>query len=249
MLRRSAILFVGLFAVAACHADPNAASATAGAGSAAATATTPAPASAPAPAREWQLGADYFLIDPRVPTSTGDKVEVAEVFSYACPHCAHFQPTIDELKARLPTNAQLVLVPAVFRPEWEPFARAFYAAKSMGVLDKTHQALFDALHRDHLPLNTLDTLATAFYANHGVNPQSFIATANSFVVDSQLARGNQLVKDYGINGTPTLVVNGKYRVELSPEHNIGAKEVAEIVLQLVKQESAQVKAAPAKSSQ
>ncbi|TLY49092.1 MAG: thiol:disulfide interchange protein DsbA/DsbL [Gammaproteobacteria bacterium] len=238
MLRRIVILFVGLFAVAACHADPNAASAASGAGSAAAPAAAPAPASAAAPAREWQLGAD-----------SGDKVEVAEVFSYACPHCAHFQPTIDELKTKLPANAQLVLVPAVFRPEWEPFARAFYAAKSMGVLDKTHQALFDAMHKDHLPLNTLDTLATAFYANHGVNPQSFVATANSFVVDSQLARGNQLVKDYGINGTPTLVVNGKYRVELSPEHNIGAKEVVEIVLQLVKQESAQVKAGAAKSSQ
>lgn len=235
MLRRLAILFVGLFAVAACHADPNAAASSTAAGSKAA-AAPPAPAAAPA--REWQLGADYFLIDPRVPTTTGDKVEVTEVFSYACPHCAHFQPTIDELKAKLPANAQLVLVPAVFRAEWEPFARAFYAAKSMGVLDQTHQALFDALFNNHLQLTTLNSLATGFYANHGVNAQSFIATASSFVVDSQLARGNQLVRDYGVNGTPTLVVNGKYRVELSAEHNIGAKEVVDIVLMLVKQESA-----------
>lgn len=235
MLRRLSILLVGLFAVAACHADPNAGATAAGSMPAATPAA--APASTTEPAHDWKLGADYFLIDPRVPTSTGDKVEVTEVFSYACPHCAHFQPAMDELKAKLPANAQLVLLPAVFRADWEPFARAFYAAKSMGVLDKTHQALFDALHKEQLPLHTLDTLAMAFYANHGVNPQSFIATASSFVVDSQLARGNQLVRDYGIQGTPTIVVNGKYRVELSPERHIGAKEVIEIVLQLVKQES------------
>ncbi len=243
MLRRLAILLVGLFAVAACHADPNAASsATTAATSAAVKAPAAAPAATPppaaTPAREWQLGADYFLIDPRVPTTTGDKVEVVEVFSYACPHCAHFQPTMDELKAKLPANAQLVLIPAIFNPAWEPYARAFYAAKSMGVLDKTHQALFDALHKDQLPLRTLDTLATAFYANHGANPQSFIATASSFVVDSQMARGNQLVRDYGVGSTPTLVVNGKYRVELSTERGITGKEAIDIVLMLVKQESA-----------
>jgi thiol:disulfide interchange protein DsbA len=241
MLRRLSISLLGLFAVAACHADPNPATSAPSATSSAAIAPAAAPASTPA--RQWQLGADYFLIDPRVPTSTGDKIEVVEVFSYACPHCAHFQPAMDELKAKLPANAQLVLLPAVFHAEWEPFARAFYAAKSMGVLDQTHQALFDAIHKDNLPLRTLDTLATGFYASHGVNPQSFIATASSFVIDGQLGRGNQLVRDYGIAGTPTLVVNGKYRVELSPEHKIGAQEIVDIVLQLVKQESEQSKSA------
>jgi len=249
MLRRLAILLVGLFAVAACHADPNAASAPAPAGNAPAAAPAAPPAPSNAPAHEWKLGADYFLIDPKVPTATGDKIEVVEAFSYACPHCAHFQPEMDELKAKLPANAQLVLLPVVFHPEWEPFARAFYTAKSMGVLDQTHQALFDAIHKDKLPLNTLDTLAMAFYANHGVNPQSFISTANSFVVDSQLARGNQLVRDYGVNSTPTLIVNGKYRVELSTERNIGVKEAVEIALQLVKQENTQVKAGAVKSAQ
>src|SRR5215475_8286084 len=81
-----------------------------------------------APARQWSAGADYTVIEPPQPTSTGDKVEVAEVFSYACPHCAHFQPYADELKSKLPANAQFVLVPAVFNQSWEPFARAFYTA-------------------------------------------------------------------------------------------------------------------------
>jgi len=233
MFKHFALMLVGLVAITACGSGANG-----GANAAAAAApAAQAPAASTAPAHEWQLGADYMLIDPRVPTTTGDKIEVVEVFSYACPHCAHFQPAMDELKTKLPANAQLVLVPAVFNPTWEPFARAFYTAKAMGVLDKTHQALFDALHRDHLPLNDIQSLA-GFYANQGVNAASFTSTASSFVVDSQLARASQLVRDYGVSGTPTLIVNGKYRVEMSAEKHIGPPEAVDIVLQLVKQESA-----------
>ena len=220
MFKHLAALLAALLSVSACHADQNAA----------------APA-APA-ARQWQLGTDYFLIDPRQPTSTGDKIEVVEVFSYACPHCAHFQPTVEELKSKLPKNAQFVLLPALFNnPQWEPFARAFYTAKSMGVLDKTHQALFDALHRDHLPLFSVDVMANSFYSKYGVNPSTFISTADSFVIESQLQHGDQLVRAYGVGSTPTLVVNGKYRVEMNTDRKIGPSEVVDIVLFLVKQES------------
>lgn len=229
MFKRFAILLVALFAVSACHADQNAA--------------TAAPA-----ARAWQSGVDYFPIDPPQPTSTGDKIEVVEVFSYACPHCAHFQPDVEALKARLPKNAQFVTIPAVFNAQWEPFARAFYTARTMGVLDKTHQALFDALHRDHLPLFSLDALANSFYAKYGVNPSTFISTANSFVVDSEMARGDQLVRAYGVSSTPTLVVNGKYRVEMNAERKIGPKEIVEIALYLVKQEETQARTAAHKKS-
>ena len=230
MFKRLALLFLAMIAVSACNGDK---AATAAAPTAASTA--PAAATA-APAREWQLGSDYFLIDPRVPTSTGAKVEVVEVFSYACPHCAHFQPTMDELKSKLPANAQIVLIPAVFNPQWEPFARAFYTARSLGVLDKTHNALFEALHTQHQPLYSIDSLA-GFYSNYGIDPKSFLATANSFVTDSQIANGSRLVVSYGVSSTPTLVINGKYRVEMNNEKNIGPKQVIDIALMLIKQES------------
>jgi thiol:disulfide interchange protein DsbA len=235
MFKRLAILLLAMIAVSACNGDKTATAATDA--SAAAPAAKPAPGAVPAAAtRNWQLGADYFLIDPRVPTSTGDKVEVAEVFSYACPHCAHFQPTMEELKTKLPANAQLVLIPAVFNPQWEPFARAFYTARALGVLDKTHNALFEALHTQHQPLYSIDALAD-FYSNYGVDPKSFLATANSFVVDSQIANGSNLVRSYGVGSTPTLVINGKYRVEMSTERGIGPNEALDITLMLVKQES------------
>jgi protein dithiol oxidoreductase (disulfide-forming) len=170
-------------------------------------------ADAPAPAAPatWEAGKNYFAVDPPQPTATGDKVEVLEVFSYACPHCAHFQPTAEEIKKSLPAGAVFVYMPAVFNPSWEPFARAYYTAESLGVLDKTHQELFDALHKDHQQLRTIDDLA-GFYAQHGVDKAKFLATAGSFEVESKLQRASQIVKADGVDGTPSIIVNGKYRV-------------------------------------
>ena len=167
-------------------------------------------ADAPAPAT-WEAGKNYFLVDPPQPTASGDKVEVLEVFSYACPHCAHFQPTAEEIKKSLPAGAVFVYMPAVFNPSWEPYARAYYTAESLGVLDQTHQELFDALHRDHLPMRTIEDLAT-FYAEHGVDKAKFIATSGSFEVESKLQRAAEIVKADGVDGTPSIIVNGKYRV-------------------------------------
>lgn len=202
-----------------------------------ATAAGAADGATPAAARQWVAGSDYLVLDPPQPTSTGDKVEVVEVFSYACPHCAHFQPYVDELKSKLPAGAQFVLVPAVFNQAWEPFARGFYTAQALGLVDKTHQALFDALHRDHLPIGSIDALAK-FYAGYGADAGNFLSTANSFVVDAKIAHGNDLVRGYRVEGTPTLVVNGKYRVAMSSERNIGAADAIQLTLYLVQQEIA-----------
>jgi thiol:disulfide interchange protein DsbA len=190
-------------------------------------------------------GKDYFRIDPPV-QSDPNKVIVTEVFSYACPHCAHFQPYVDQLKSQLPAGVEFELVPAVFQPGWEPFARAFYTAKSLGLIDKTHQALFDAIHRDHQPLRTVEDLANLFYANYGANPGSFVSTATSFVVEGQLAHGNELVHDYQVDATPTLIVDGKYRIVANSEKGVNFGDMVTTTLQLVKQEQAAMKPAPAK---
>jgi len=191
-------------------------------------------------------GKDYFVIDPPVP-SDANKVVVTEVFSYACPHCAHFQPYVDQLKSQLPAGVEFDLVPAVFQPGWEPFARAFYTAKSMGLVDKTHQALFDAIHRDHQPLRTVEDLANLFYANYGANAGSFVSTATSFVVEGEMAHGNQLVHDYQVDATPTLIVDGKYRIVANSDKGVNFGDMVTTTLQLVKQEQATLKpAAPAK---
>ncbi len=156
-------------------------------------------------------GKNYFLIEPPQPTASGDKIEVLEVFSYACIHCAHFQPYADELKAKLPATATFAYMPAIFNAQWEAYARAFYTAQSLGVLDKTHQAVFDAVHRDKRPMRSFDDIA-AFYGEHGVDVARFKAASTSFEVESKLARSKDMVGKYGVDGTPTVIVNGKYRI-------------------------------------
>ncbi|MET0225333.1 MAG: thiol:disulfide interchange protein DsbA/DsbL [Dokdonella sp.] len=199
--------------------------------------------SADAPAAAAHVaGTNYFVIDPPQSTATGDKVEVLEVFSYACPHCAHFQPYAEQIKKSLPAGAVFNYMPAVFNPTWEPYARAFYTAESLGVLDQTHQALFDALHRDHMPMRTIDDLAS-FYAQHGVDKAKFLAASASFEVESKLTRSRELVKAFGVDGTPSIIVNGKYRITAASAG--GYPQLVELVGFLVQQELG-AKAKPAK---
>ena len=202
--------------------------------SAAVAADAPAAPAAPATApMAWVEGTHYFLVDPPQPTATGNKVEVLEVFSYACPHCAHFQPYAEQLKQSLPDGAVFGYMPAIFNPSWEPYARAYYTAESLGVVDQTHQALFDALHRDHLPMRTIEDLSS-FYAEHGVDKAKFLTASGSFEVESKLSRAQQIVKADGVDGTPSIVVDGKYRA--TGQSAGGYPQLIELVDWLVKKE-------------
>ena len=212
MLKRMLFLFAGLLAVSACGAQDN-------------------KAAAP-PATEWKEGQHYIVLAKPTPPAAG-KVEVTEVFSYACPHCAHFQPYADQLKSRLPAGVTFGYMPVVFNPSWEPLARAYYTAQALGVLDKTHQALFDALHRDHKPLRTIEDLG-GFYAGYGIDPKNFVSTAQSFVVEGNLTQGRERAMAYQIESTPTLVINGKYRLDAASAG--GQAQAVELALWLVDKE-------------
>lgn len=196
----------------------------------AASAIAAGPAVSPASPMKWQEGKNYFLIEPPQPTASGSKVEVLEVFSYACIHCAHFQPIADKLKKSLPSYAAYSYMPAIFNPQWEPFARAFYTAQSLGVLDKTHQALFEAIHTQHKPLSDINSLA-AWYADQGVNPDKFISASTSFEVESKMSRSLSMVPKYGIDGTPSIIIDGKFRIVRSSAGN--DQDLVDLVMYVV----------------
>lgn len=189
----------------------------------------------------WQEGTHYFAIEPAQPVSSGGKVEVLEVFSYACPHCANFQPYVTQIEENLPAGAQLRHLPAIFNPAWEAFARAYFTAQSMDVLESTHQQLFDALHKQNQQMRDFDALAD-FYAAQGVDKQRFVATANSFEVENKLAGARAQLPKLGIEGTPSVIVNGKYRITGASAG--GYPQVVELVQWLVGQELATTGAAP-----
>lgn len=157
-------------------------------------------------------GKSYQVITPEQPTVSGEKVEVVELFSYACPHCYHFEPTIERWLKTKPENVKFVRMPVIFRDDWAIYAKAYYTAEALGVLDKIHGPLFSALHAQKRRIGD-EAALMAFFAEQGVSNADFKKVFNSFAVDSKVKRSKELTRRYGINSTPSMVVNGKYRVD------------------------------------
>jgi len=152
----------------------------------------------------------YERVLPAQPTSTDKKVEVVEVFLYTCPHCNNLEPYVHRWLKKIPPEAQFVRMPAVFQPKQELHARAYYAGEILGVLDKTHPAMFEAIHQQKRHLNT-DADIQKLFAEHGVSEKDFKRVFRSFAVEAKIRRAKDMSQRYGIPGVPALVVDGKYR--------------------------------------
>ncbi|HMB56623.1 MAG TPA: thiol:disulfide interchange protein DsbA/DsbL, partial [Arenimonas sp.] len=138
----------------------------------------------------------------------------AEVFGYVCIHCAHFQPYVDAWKKKLPADVRYEYVPAAFGNPWDNFARAFYAAQMLGVQEKTHDAVFNAIFVDHsLAANaSLEQIADA-YGKFGVDRDKFFSTMRGYEVSAKLNTARQFAIAGAVDGTPTIIVAGKYRLK------------------------------------
>ena len=160
-------------------------------------------------------GVDYVVIDGgQAYAPAKGKVEVVEVFGYICPHCATLEPLISTWKSRLPADVVFRPLAAPMGEAWIPYARAFFAAQSLGLADRTHRAMFDALHVDgSLPRNGATAQEIAgFYATRGANARKFLTAMASPAVGAQLQRARDFMIRSGVEGTPSIVVNGRYRV-------------------------------------
>lgn len=185
-------------------------------------------------ADEYEEGVHYERIVPAQPTSTVNKVEVLEIFWYGCPHCFRFEPYVERWLKKMPAEAQFVRLPGVFRPSWEVGARAYYTAELLGVFEKVHKPLFNALHLQKRKLNTEDAMRD-FFAEQGVDKKEFIKTYKSFAVETRLRRAKTMTSRYGIDGVPAVIVNGKYR--LSAKSAGSNAEMLKVINFLVKKES------------
>ncbi|BCK86351.1 thiol:disulfide interchange protein DsbA [Sideroxyarcus emersonii] len=154
-------------------------------------------------------GSGYTLLSPPQPTTSGKKVEVLEFFFYGCPHCYHLHPLLTEWEKKKPKDVELQYVPTIFNAGWEPMAYTFYALESLGQRQQLHDALFEAWNVQNIDLSDEGKI-TDFVARHGVDPAKFGAAYNSFSVRSKVVRSNQMVQSFGIRGTPTIAVDGKY---------------------------------------
>ena len=201
-------------------------------------------------AQVWTEGVNYFLVQPaKAPSLPAGKIEVTEVFSYACPACNIFQPTMHKLKQSLPANVVVDYLPAAFNTaeDWPMFQLAYITAQILGVDQQTHDAMFDAVWKGG-DLSITDSSrglkskmptiedAAKFYNQHaGVPVDKFIATSKSFSADFKVRATQELLIAYKIDRTPTIVVNGKYRLHV--ESAGGPDQLIDLVKYLVAKET------------
>ncbi|MEO6139079.1 MAG: thiol:disulfide interchange protein DsbA/DsbL [Luteimonas sp.] len=177
-------------------------------------------------------GTDYATIaDGRPYAPLGGKIEVVEVFGYWCSHCAEFQPKLSAWTRTLPSDVRFTYVPAVFSAG-DSFARAYFAAEHFGVLARTHDAMFPAIHVDGVLAQnaTVDEIAT-YYGQHGLDAAKARAYMTSPEVAAKLAYAHQFALRSEVEGTPTLVVNGRYRI-LGASHEDSLRIASQLIAQL-----------------
>jgi thiol:disulfide interchange protein DsbA len=222
----------GLLALAGCEKVPPRVAPTPASAPASTAAAPAAAADGLVPGRDYVDIANGMPFDPQA-----GKVEVAEIFGYTCPHCAHFEPMLEAWQAKQPADVNLVRVPAPFGGWWQPFAKAYYAADELGLVGKTHAAMFNALHVENAlpaaPAIATDKQVAGFYAKFGADPADVEKRMNGPAVAEKLRKASAFLERSGVDSTPSLVLNGKYReVGQSPE------EVLRIVDALVARERA-----------
>ena len=168
------------------------------------------PVAAPAARADIVEGEHYRVLTPAQPTSSPpDKIEVAEMFMYSCPHCYTFEPFVNKYKAEMPAHVNFVRVPASFNKMARVHAKAFYAAETLGILEDVHGDFFRAFHNERNRLAN-EKAVIDFFAKHGVDRAEAEKALESFAVDTKLRQADTLVRRYRIDSVPTLVVNGKY---------------------------------------
>jgi thiol:disulfide interchange protein DsbA len=177
------------------------------------------PADQQLPGGRWKAGTNYVPIVPAQPTSVGpDKVEVMEVFWYACPHCFDLEPYIQSWLKKKPANVEFVRVPIMWGPVHRAHAHLFYTLQALQRSD-LDQKVFEEIHTNHSMLfanNEPETLnlQTQFAVAHGISADAFRAAYNSFTVSSNLARAEELTTRYHVEGVPLIIVNGKYETDV-----------------------------------
>jgi len=179
---------------------------------------------------QFEPGKDYVVIDSAAdrgrgavpaPRAAGERIEVVEYFSYACPHCARLDPQLEKWRHKLPANVVLRRVPVIFgRAEWEVLARLYYTLEAGNQLDALHAKVFTALHSERANLFTPDAVAD-WIGRQGLDRAAFLDRYNSFAVQVRLRSANALAQQAGIESVPSFVVDGRYRTDLDLARDYG----------------------------
>ena len=182
-----------------------------------------------------EAGKTYVELTNPVPVSVPGKIEVVELFWYGCPHCYAFEPTINPWVEKLPSDVNFKRIPALFGGPWDAHGQLFITLDTMGVEHKVHNAVFNAIQKEGKRLTKPEDMAD-FVATQGVDKAKFLKTFESFAVKGKMAQYKELAQKYGVQGVPTMIVNGKYRFDLGSTG--GPEQTLNVADQLIAKERA-----------
>jgi thiol:disulfide interchange protein DsbA len=186
----------------------------------------------------------YATLSPPQPTEPG-KIEVIEFFWYGCPHCYALEPAVNGWVKNAPKDVVFKRVPAVPSDSWGEMAKVFYTLEAMGLLDKYHQKVFDAVHQDKLNLGN-KKIREEWLVKNGIDVAKYNEMDKSFSVATKYQRAKQLTYAYKVDSVPRVFVNGKYYT--SAEQAGGGANIFPVVDQLIgmarKEKTASASAAP-----
>lgn len=182
-------------------------------------------------------GIEYEVLAQPQKVENSEKIQVIEFFSYACPHCYNLEPSVNKWLKNKPDNIEFIQVPAIFNAQWEAFAKIYFAAEVLGVVDKVHPIIFEAIHGKGKKIKKLDDLKAIFTAN-GISSDDFDNTLNSFSVDSKIRSAKIMTQKYAVKSVPLVIVNGKYKTNspMAQGHDNVFKVVDHIINTIVKKE-------------
>jgi len=185
---------------------------------------------------QYEEGVHYQVLDPQAPLSTsGEGIEVSEYFSYGCGHCFQFDPVLNAWLNKQPEDVNFDRTPAVWNDYYGNLAQTYYTLKAMDVLESLHVAVFEAIHIQRKNLSKPGVMAD-FLEEAGVDPEAFAKVFNSFGVRMSLQQADARGRAYRASGVPTLIVNGKYRIETRGAGSVQEMlKVAEFLIQLERQ--------------
>jgi thiol:disulfide interchange protein DsbA len=158
-----------------------------------------------------QQDAGYTTLQNALPVENPGKVEIAELFWYGCIHCYNLEPLLEDWVPKLPADTYFRRIPAVFNERWAHDAAIYYAFEALGLLAKLHRPFFEAIHKDRLKTDNPAALGE-WLTKNGLDPQKFDVTMKSFGVQSKMKRAAQLTAASRIDGTPALMVQGRYTI-------------------------------------
>ena len=172
----------------------------------------------------------YQPVREQMTVTTGNKIEVAELFWFGCGHCYALEPAIKQWKKNIPANAEFKKVPAIFSARWEFHGQAFYTMQALGVPEAAYDKFFSDIHVKRQPLNNMTQLVS-FLSAYGKDEEQVKSAFDSFDVNNKMRAAKKITRQSGATGVPAIVVDGKYLT--SQQLTGGTPQMFQVVDQLI----------------